>query len=111
MPAYENLLKSRRQVLHRRVGEVLRDQFAASAAVEPELLAHHFSQAALPEAAIEWWGKAGTALPGAFGAGSARHYDQIRFRFHTTKTLIRHGCRQSACSKLPLEGVDWRYRG
>ena len=57
--AYENLLKSRRQVLHRRVGEVLRDQFAASAAAEPELLAHHFTQAGLIEAAIEWWGKAG----------------------------------------------------
>jgi predicted ATPase/class 3 adenylate cyclase len=56
--AYENLLKTRRQFLHRRVGEVLRDQFAANAAVEPELLAHHFSQAALPEAAMEWWGKA-----------------------------------------------------
>ena len=27
--AYENLLKSRRQVLHRRVAEILRDQFAA----------------------------------------------------------------------------------
>jgi predicted ATPase len=57
--AYENLLKSRRQVLHRRVGEVLRDQFAGSAAAEPELLAHHFTQAGLIEAAIEWWGKAG----------------------------------------------------
>ena len=57
--AYENLLKSRRQVLHRRLGEVLRDQFAVAAAAEPELLAHHFSQAGLPEAAIEWWGKAG----------------------------------------------------
>ena len=57
--AYENLLKSRRQVLHRRVAEILRDQFAARAATEPELLAHHFTQAAMPEAAIEWWGKAG----------------------------------------------------
>jgi predicted ATPase len=57
--AYENLLKSRRQVLHRRVGEVLRDQFAARAADEPELLAYHFTQAGLTEAAIEWWGKAG----------------------------------------------------
>ena len=27
--AYENLLKSRRQVLHRRVAEILRDQFAS----------------------------------------------------------------------------------
>ena len=57
--AYENLLKSRRQVLHRRVAEALRDHFAVTAAAEPELLAHHFTQAGLTEAAIEWWGKAG----------------------------------------------------
>jgi len=57
--AYENLLKSRRQVLHRRVAEILRDHFAATAAAEPELLAHHFTQAGLIEAAIEWWAKAG----------------------------------------------------
>jgi predicted ATPase len=57
--AYENLLKSRRQALHRRTGEFLRDQFAATATAEPELLAHHFTQAGLTEAAIEWWGTAG----------------------------------------------------
>jgi hypothetical protein len=57
--AYENLLKSRRQVLHRRVGEVLRDQFTVVAASQPELVAYHFSQAGLTESAIEWWGKAG----------------------------------------------------
>ena len=54
--AYEHLLKSRRQVLHRRVAEVLRDNLAAT---EPELLAHHFGRAGLIEAAIEWWAKAG----------------------------------------------------
>ena len=43
--AYENLLKSRRQVLHRRVAETLRDSFPATAAAEPEALAHHFTQA------------------------------------------------------------------
>ena len=57
--AYENLLKSRRQVLHRRVAEMLRSRVAAGAAAEPELLAHHFTQAGLTEDAIEWWGKAG----------------------------------------------------
>ena len=57
--AYENLLKSRRQVLHRRIAEILRDQFAGTAAAEPELLAHHFTRAGMTEAAIEWWGKAG----------------------------------------------------
>jgi class 3 adenylate cyclase/predicted ATPase len=57
--AYENLLKSRRQALHRRTGEVLRDQLAATAAAEPEVLARHFTQAGLTEAAIEWWRTAG----------------------------------------------------
>jgi class 3 adenylate cyclase/predicted ATPase len=56
--AYENLLKTRRQALHQRVAEALRDD-AASAAAEPELLAHHFTHAGLIESAIEWWGKAG----------------------------------------------------
>jgi tetratricopeptide (TPR) repeat protein len=56
--AYENLLKSRRQVLHRRVAEILRERFPDTAAAEPEVLAHHFTQVGLTDAAIEWWGKA-----------------------------------------------------
>ena len=57
--AYENLLKSRRQILHRHIAEILRDRFADRAAAEPEVLAHHFTQAGMTDAAIEWWGKAG----------------------------------------------------
>jgi predicted ATPase len=57
--AYENLLKSRRQALHRRTAEILRDQFTDTAAAEPALLAHHFTQAGLTEAAVEWWRTAG----------------------------------------------------
>ena len=57
--AYENLLKSRRQLFHRRVAEALRDNVVGAAA-EPELLAYHFSQAGLAEVAVEWWATAGT---------------------------------------------------
>jgi tetratricopeptide (TPR) repeat protein len=57
--AYENLLKSWRQVLHRRVAEILRDRLPDTAAAEPEELAHHFTKAGLTDTAIEWWGKAG----------------------------------------------------
>jgi predicted ATPase len=56
--AYDSLLKSRGQALHRRAAEVLRDS-AKRAAVEPEVIAHHFTQAGLDDPAIEWWGKAG----------------------------------------------------
>ena len=37
----------------------MRDEFPAVAAAEPELVAHHLTQAGLDEPAIEWWGKAG----------------------------------------------------
>ena len=57
--AYENLLKRHRQILHRRIAETLRDRFAKTAEMQPEVLAFHFTQAGLIESAIEWWGKAG----------------------------------------------------
>ena len=50
--AYENLLKSRRQLLHRRVAQILHDRFADTPS-EPEVLAHHFTQAGIAEAASE----------------------------------------------------------
>ena len=56
--AYESLLKSSRQALHRRAAEILVGQPEAAAA-EPEVIAHHFTQAGLDELAIEWWSKAG----------------------------------------------------
>jgi predicted ATPase len=56
--AYDSLLKSRRQALHRRAAEALRDD-PERAAAEPEVIAHHFAQAGLEDPAIEWWGRAG----------------------------------------------------
>ncbi len=55
--AYESLLKSRRQALHRSAGEAL----IAAPDPLPELVAHHFTQGGETEPAIEWWGKAGDA--------------------------------------------------
>ena len=57
--AYESLLKSKRQVLHTRIGDVLREKFPVVAETEPEVLAHHFTEAGLNEVALEWWRKAG----------------------------------------------------
>ena len=52
--AYQSLLRSRRQPLHRRAAEALRDSGA-----EPEAIARHFTEAGLDDLAIEWWGEAG----------------------------------------------------
>src|SRR5450631_3087664 len=56
--AYESLLRSRRQILHQKIAEALREKFLDVAEAEPELLAHHFTQAGLTSPAIEYWGKA-----------------------------------------------------
>ena len=56
--AYDSLLKSRRQALHRRAAELLRAE-PELAVAEPEIIAHHFTEAGLDDLAIEWWGKAG----------------------------------------------------
>jgi tetratricopeptide (TPR) repeat protein len=56
--AYESLLRSRRQALHRRAAEILRDD-PERASAEPELVAHHFTEGCLDDLAIEWWGRAG----------------------------------------------------
>src|SRR5262249_45186650 len=57
--AYQSLLKNRRQLLHRRIAETMRDKFAAVAETQPEVIAHHFGRAGMPQDAVEWWGKAG----------------------------------------------------
>ncbi|HEY0853096.1 MAG TPA: adenylate/guanylate cyclase domain-containing protein [Bradyrhizobium sp.] len=57
--AYESLLKSRRQLIHKHIGDVLRDRFPIIAETEPEVLAYHFTEAGLSGAALECWCKAG----------------------------------------------------
>src|SRR5262249_18813277 len=53
--AYESLLKSRRQQLHGQIARALEERFAAIVASQPEIVAHHFTEAGLVDAAIEYW--------------------------------------------------------
>jgi predicted ATPase len=57
--AYQSLLKSRRQQLHQQVAQVLTEQFPETVETQPELLAHHYTEAGLIEQAIPYWQKAG----------------------------------------------------
>jgi class 3 adenylate cyclase/tetratricopeptide (TPR) repeat protein len=57
--AYESLLKSNRQKMHQKVAIVLESQFDALVGSQPELLAHHYTQANEPVKAIPLWLKAG----------------------------------------------------
>ena len=57
--AYEALLRSRRKELHSRIAEVLIRQFPERVASAPELLARHYTEAALIAKAIPYWQRAG----------------------------------------------------
>ena len=61
--AYATLLKSRRQLLHQRIAEAIRDVFPERADSEPSVIAHHFTQAGMVVTAVEWWHRSGR--PGA----------------------------------------------
>jgi predicted ATPase len=59
--AYQSLLKRTRQQYHQQVAKLLEDRFPEVVSVQPELVAHHYTEANCPEQAIVYWHKAGVA--------------------------------------------------
>jgi predicted ATPase/class 3 adenylate cyclase len=57
--AYQSLLRSTRQHYHQHIAQVLEQRFPDIAATQPELLAHHYTEAGLHAQAIPYWHKAG----------------------------------------------------
>jgi class 3 adenylate cyclase len=57
--AYQSLLKSTRQQYHQQIAQVLESQFPEMTEAQPELLAHHYTEASLTEQAVRYWHKAG----------------------------------------------------
>ena len=57
--AYQSLLKSTRQQYHQRFAQVLEGQFPNICETQPELLAHHYTEAGLIVPAIPYWQRAG----------------------------------------------------
>jgi TOMM system kinase/cyclase fusion protein len=57
--AYESLLKSTRQQYHRQIAQVLEAQLPETTATQPELVAHHYTEAGLTEQAVHYWHHAG----------------------------------------------------
>ena len=75
--AYKSILRSDRRRLHDQIAHRLRDAFPTFASEQPELLAHHFGEAGIPETAIDYWTRAGDAAMarGAYQE-AVRHLDE-----------------------------------
>ena len=57
--AYQSLLRSTRQQHHQRIAQMLETRFPESTTIQPELLAHHYTEAGLYTQAIPYWQRAG----------------------------------------------------
>ena len=57
--AYQSLLRSTRQQYHQRIAQVLEAHFPEICETQPELLAHHYTEAGLQAQAIPYWQRAG----------------------------------------------------
>ena len=56
---YQSLLKSTRQQYHQQIAGVLEERFPETKETQPELLAHHYTEAGLVVQAIPYWQRAG----------------------------------------------------
>ena len=57
--AYQSLLRSTRQQHHQHIAQVLETRFPELCETQPELLAHHYTEAGLMTQAIPYWQRAG----------------------------------------------------
>jgi predicted ATPase len=57
--AYQSLLRSTRQQVHQRIAQVLEAQFPEMVETQPELLAHHYTEAGMATEAVRFWQQAG----------------------------------------------------
>jgi class 3 adenylate cyclase/tetratricopeptide (TPR) repeat protein len=75
--AYESLLRSQRTALHRRIAETMETRFPATAVAQPEILAHHWTEAGDTPRAVRWWREAGRrALSRLAFAEAIAHLDR-----------------------------------
>jgi predicted ATPase len=77
--AYQSLLKSTRQRYHQRIAQILAARFPEIVETQPELLAHHYTEAGLVAEAIPCWLRAGQR--------AVEHSANIEAIRHLTKGL------------------------
>ncbi|MCW5737457.1 MAG: AAA family ATPase [Enhydrobacter sp.] len=111
--AYQSLLRSRRRQLHQSAADALLELRPETAATQPELVAHHLTEAGLPDRALALWHSAGERALARYandeavrhfekGVEAARQLCEAEGGATVLQSLIRLGHAQRAASRLPL---------
>ncbi len=109
--AYDSLLKARRTQIHARIAETLEAQFPDVISAQPELVAHHYTDAGLAQKAIPYWHKAGQlALQRVAIRGAITHLDRgMSLLQLAPESLGRDAHELDLCTTL---GMAWlAYKG
>ena len=75
--AYASLLRANRQQLHARIARTYETHFPEVVDAQPELVAHHLTEAGLTDAAIEYWQRAGDLAMARSGHTEAIHHFSV----------------------------------
>jgi tetratricopeptide (TPR) repeat protein len=97
--AYNSLLRSKRQQLHQQIARTLEERFQETIETTPELLAHHYREAALPAKAFPYAMRAGDDAVQRYAAIEARA------RFQGALDLSRSLPPSENASRAQIEAV------
>ncbi|MEE8252394.1 MAG: hypothetical protein V3R17_00515, partial [Hyphomicrobium sp.] len=109
--AYQSLLKRTRQFYHRQVAEMLENQFAATVATEPELVAHHYTEAGLAEKAIPYWQRAGERAVSSWANQAAANHFETALNILMPLPESRERDENELTLRLALGGALQKTRG
>ena len=98
--AYQSLGKKRRQQFHRTIAEILEQQFPEVARTQPELVAHHYTEAGLTRQSISYWLAAGkrarrdrhTSKRSAISRAAWSNLPACRTKPSATRASLSAGC-------------------
>jgi class 3 adenylate cyclase len=111
--AYATLLRARRQQLHAAIAAALESEFPEIVAVQPELLAHHCTEAGLTRQAIDNWRRAGErAVEGSANLEAIAALDPARLiLFGGAAMDARHvwwNFVSSSAERIEQAKADWK---
>jgi TOMM system kinase/cyclase fusion protein len=100
--AYQSLLRSTRQQYHQHIAQVLEARFPDLCDTQPELLAHHYTEAGVAAQAVPYWQRAGQrALQGSANLEAIGHLTR-GLELLTTLPDTPERARQELALQLPL---------
>ncbi|MGH8712548.1 MAG: AAA family ATPase, partial [Casimicrobiaceae bacterium] len=108
--AYYSQLKSVRRANHENIARAIEQRFPIVAAMQPEVVAHHYDEALCTEAALTWWLAAGTrAIEHSAHVEALRHFDEaLRMlpQVSSAETRARHELQVQLARGMALTAVE-----